>query len=92
MRAEIILPNGDLKREVWEFELVLDFSGRNTIYLSRYSFQTKETTRHKWKVQTNWDRLFRRSSNIETPTIPIAVEEQVRHEFIEIVRKIPITM
>ena len=88
MRTEIIRPDGDLKREVWTFDLQLIY--HLCIYFDRYSFQTRETRRHKWKVQTHWDRLNRRDNTIASPPLPPDVEAEVRPYFAEQVRALPI--
>ena len=89
MRTEIIKPNGNLKREVWTFRLDVDTS-RSAIYLDYYSFQTKETTRHKWRQQTHWEKFDRRNNNIDTPTIPDDVETEVRSRYQEYIMTLPV--
>ena len=90
MRITIIKPNGDLKREVWEFELSVSFSG-GCIYLKYYSFDSKETTRHKkWVSQTHWARLFGRDNTMEKPPIPSDVESDVRKKYQDFILTLPI--
>ncbi len=82
--------NGALKREVWDFYLNIGYSAP-CIYFNSYSFQTKETTRHKkWVAQTHWERLDRRNNNIDNPPLPSDVEGEVRTRFQEYIMSIPI--
>ncbi len=63
MFVEIIHPDGELKREVWQFE----FYGTSFfyLYLNYYALQTRPTTRHKkWREENQWYRLNARKSNI----------------------------
>lgn len=91
MRKEVIKFNGDLKREVWTFDLSVGFDPP-CIYLNDYSFQTRPSTRHKnWLNQTHWQRFDRRSNNIEHPPIPLEVETEARSYFQEAILKLPIT-
>lgn len=87
MRIEIVRPNGDLKREVWCFYLSIGYSSP-CIYFDHYSFQTKETKRHKWRRQTYWTRLERRYNNIDTPPLPSDVETEMRQLFANNVREL----
>ena len=90
MRTEIIRPNGDLKREVWEFSLSVSYSSPY-IYFDSYSFQTKESPRHKkWTRQTHWERLHRRDNNIDNPPLPTDVEAEMRQRFQEYIMTLPI--
>lgn len=82
MKIEIIRQNGDLKREVWEFALHVDYSNRASIYLQFYAFQTKETARHrKWVSQTHWQRYDKRQNNIDFPPIPLDVDKEVHERY-----------
>lgn len=92
MNTEIIRPDGDLKREVWNFSIVIDHSGRNSITLQYYSFQTKETKRHKWKAQTHWTRYDRRSNNIDIPPIPLDVDKEIHGIYQKFISTLPITL
>ena len=89
MRAEIVLPDGDLKREVWSFNLSIDYS-TTCIYLEYYSFDTKETARHKWRTQNHWGRFDRRNNNIDGPPLPMQVETEMRRRYQERILTIPI--
>jgi len=91
MNIEIIRPDGDLKREVWTFGLTIDFSGRNSITLQYYSFQTKGTKRHKWKAQTHWERFDRRNNNIDIPPIPLDVDKEVHELYKQFIGTLPIS-
>ena len=84
MRMEIIRPSGDLKREVWDFSLISDWTERANIYFEAYSFQTKETTRQRtWRKQTHWTRHNRRENNITNPPLPPDVEAEMRSRYQE---------
>lgn len=89
MRIEIIRPDGDLKREVWTFSLNISYSSP-CIYFDAYSFQDKETKRHKWVRQSHWERLDHRSNNIDNPPIPTDVEAEMRSRYQEAILTIPI--
>uniref|UniRef100_A0A6M3K6S6 Uncharacterized protein n=1 Tax=viral metagenome TaxID=1070528 RepID=A0A6M3K6S6_9ZZZZ len=86
---EVIRPSGDLRREVWEFDITIDYS-RSYIYLRRYSFQTKETKRHKWKAETHWERFDRRNNNIAVPPIPLDVDKEIHARYQEYINTLPI--
>lgn len=89
-RIEIIRHHGDLKREVWGFDLNIEVSS-SCIYFDYYSFQIKESTRHrKWGAQTHWERLMSRNNNIDRPTIPPDVEAEMRSHYQEYIKSIPI--
>ncbi len=90
-QLEIIRMNGDLNRERWFFSLVVDYSGRSCIYLDAYSFETKESTRHrKWITQNMWNRLFPRNNTISEPPVSTEVEEEARRTFADRVKVLPI--
>jgi len=89
MNLEIIRPNGDLKREVWNFNLNVGWTGSPCIYFSYYSFQARDTTQHKWVKHTHWDRL-RRDNNIDSPPLPSDVEAEARAYFQKQVGELPI--
>lgn len=90
MNIQIIRPDGDLKREVWDFALYVNFHP-DCIAFNYYSLQTRETTRHRiWKHQTNWERLERRNRTIDKPPLPPDVEKEMREKFSEMVKALPI--
>ncbi len=90
MRVEIISPHGDLKREVWTFSLDVGYNSA-CIYFDGYSFQIKDSTRHKkWISQTHWERLFRRNNNIECPPLPADAENEMRTIYQAFIMIIPI--
>lgn len=91
MRIEIFRHSGDLKREAWVFSLNTGYHSP-CIYFDDYSFQTKESTRHrKWTQQTHWMRLDRRSNNIDNPPLPTDVEAEMRSRYQEYILTLPIT-
>lgn len=90
MRIEIIRPDGDLKREVWHFGLNVSY-GYSCIYFDGYSFETKESNRHKkWIGQTIWSRLDHRGSNIEAAPLPKDVEAEMRATYRKYIDLLPI--
>jgi len=90
MNIEVIRLSGDLKREVWRFSFFADYA-RSGIYFNYYSFQTKETTRHKnWLQQTHWARLDRRGNNIDKPPFPGDVEKELRQKIADNIKEVPI--
>lgn len=90
MKIEIVLPDGDLKREVWDFSLSVGYSSP-CIFFDAYCFQTKLSTRHRnWISQTHWQRLEHRNNNIENPPLPKEVEEEMRSRYQECIKEIPI--
>ena len=90
MNIEIIRANGDLKREVWDFSLDVSY-GSPCIYFDDYSFQTKESTRHrKWLKQTHWTRLMRRDNNIDNPPLPSDVKAEMLSRYQESILTLPI--
>ena len=89
MRIEIIRPDGDLKREVWTFNLIVGDS--SCIYFDSYSFQTRATTRHRtWVSQTHWQRLDKRSNNIDDPPVSTEVETEMYTRYQEFIMTLPI--
>ena len=90
MRVEIIKPDGDLKREEWIFSLSVSHSSP-CIYFDHFSFQTKESLRHKnWIKQTHWDRLDRRYNNIEAPEIPDEIKKDMFERYRAFILTLPI--
>ena len=89
MIIEIVLPNGDLKREVWAFSLDIGY-GFSRIYLDHYLLQVRETARHRWEKQTYWSRLDRRSNKIDSPPLPKEVEAEMRKRYQEYIMTLPV--
>jgi hypothetical protein len=79
MHIRIEKPDGDLKREVWEFSLMVD--SMSVIYFDLYAFQTRPSRRHNWKSQSIFQRLSRRDSNMEAPVIPGSILTEMRQQF-----------
>lgn len=91
MNIEVIRPDGDLKRERWTFSLVVDWANNGIIYLNTYNFETRETLRHKkWQKQTNWDRLDKRTNNIDSPPLLEDVITEARRFFAKQIEALPI--
>jgi hypothetical protein len=89
MRIEIILPDGDLRREIWEFSISIDSCA--CIYFDYYSYQTRESTRKRlWHKQTHWDRLDGRNNNISRPVLPPGIEADMRKRYQEYILTLPI--
>ena len=80
MKITITRLTGYLKRELWEFDFTTDQTMR--IYFDAFFFQTKESSRHKWRTQSHWQRLDKRSNNIDCPNPPQDVIEQAKQELI----------
>ena len=90
MRINILRPHGELKQELWEFDIGLNLHPP-CIYLSRYTFQTRATTRHrKWRMETHWERFGRRNNNIPFPPIPLDVDKEVHAKYQEYINSLPI--
>ena len=89
MRATIIQPKGNLEREVWEFNLSTEY--HPVLSLTHYAFQTKETTRHKWKTQNWWDRYDNRNNPMSTAPYSTAAVFDAKNYFIEQIQKIEVT-
>ena len=89
MRTQIIQPNGNLQREVWEFILFADHTPPE-IKLTHYAFQTKETTRHKWKTQNWWDRYDNRNSLMKTPPYSTEAIFEAKNYFIKQIENIEV--
>ena len=90
MKVEIFRMNGDLKREVWVFELYVSFSANPCIYFDEYSFQARTTKRCKWIKQARWSRLNTRNSNIGRPTILIDIKKEVIERYKLVIETLPI--
>jgi hypothetical protein len=92
MRCTITKNNGNLKREIWDFELMSSFS-KPDIYLESYVFQDRQSTRHtKWHTQTHWQRIDKRSNNIPCPNVPTEVESEMKQFFQLAIKNTPITL
>lgn len=89
MRIEIVRNNTGLQRERWVFNLCM---GTTTVlYFDNFIFETKETPRHKWNNQSYYDRLMRRSSNIDMPAIPLDVIARVKEQICKTINDLLIT-
>ena len=89
MKIEVIISSGDLKREVWEFAFDAGVVGA-AIRLTAYSFQTKDTPRHKWRKETHWGRYFSGNNNIEKPRIPGGVITEMRLNLHADIKNLPV--
>jgi hypothetical protein len=90
MEVEIIKPDGDLKREVWKFVFRDDYSAFR-IVIGRYAFQVRETRRHKWRVQTRWERWDKRMNIIDHPPLPAEVITEAKKKLVEMIEALPVT-
>jgi len=92
MRIEIVRPDGDLKREVWEFDLCLSYHPA-CIYFESYVLQTKESKRKRiWQGLTWWVRLpyHFKTNNIPIAPLPIDVEAEMRKRYQDYILTLPI--
>jgi hypothetical protein len=92
MQKDIIRIDGDLKREIWYFDLT-QFSGELTLLLSYYRKQTRRTNRcRNWDTQINWSRILTRDNDIETPPLPEDVEREIRAYYEIAMKELPLKM
>ncbi len=92
MRFEYTKDDGDLKREVWKFDLDISYSS-TAIRFDSYYFQTRPSRRHKlWQKQTHWERLDKRNNKIGAPNIPTEVDNAMRQYFAEQIKLLPISL
>jgi hypothetical protein len=89
MQKEIIRADGNLRREIWYFDLT-SFSGRLTLMLSDYYVHTRKTTRCKWGQEKHWNHIFQRDSDLKTPPLPKDVEREIRAYYSVAVDEMPI--
>jgi len=89
MRYSVILPDGDLRREVWEFTLSVG-SARAIIWFDSFTLATRVTRRHRWVTKSIWVRTVPRGNNTEKPAIPAQVEAEVRKYFADAISKVEI--
>ncbi len=89
MRIEIIRPDGDLKREVWTYELAVSYFPAY-IYFDHYSFQTRPTKRHNWRTENFWSRLDHRNNTIQDPPHSDDVEAEMRKRYQDYIMTLPI--
>ena len=76
---QVIIENGDTKT-TWGFT-VLD---NTNIILHSYVVQLKPKGKRKWQnPHIVWDRYMKRNSNIEEPTLPEYIKDQVVELYIE---------
>ena len=81
-----IIRGDELNREVWEFEVHIDYV-KPLIWFNSYFVEYKETTRKRlWRRSGFWTRLMRRDNTIQDPPLPPDVEDEMRDNFIEQVR------
>jgi len=92
MQLVITRPDGDLKHEVWWFTLNIGWVGSPCIFFEGYSFETRDSLRHrKWVKQTHWTRLdHSRNNNITEPPLPPDVENEVRTRYQESITNLAI--
>jgi len=91
MRIEIIRPDGDLKREVWTFDVIIGWVQDGRIYLDSYHFEKRDTPRkRKWVVESHWERIEARRNLFAKPTVPADIELAVRNELAKGISSIPI--
>ena len=89
MRYSVILPDGDLRREIWEFYISVSVSGSH-IWFDGYVVEIRFSTRHVWKRQSIWRRTMSRGNTIVKPAIPAQVEAEMRKYFADAISKVEI--
>lgn len=64
---QVIETIDDLNRLVWTFTR-FDFP---RVYVDSYCMETRESTRHKWKIFAHYNRLDTRNSTIKIADVPL---------------------
>jgi hypothetical protein len=65
----IAVPFGLAGKTIWRFSL-FTHPDRLELRLMNYSFLERKSSRHKWIVTAQWDRLDRRYNTISEPPSP----------------------
>lgn len=71
LRSEVVRTEDELHQQVWRFTL-LD----RRVVIDSYSYQTRPTKRHKFRVEKHWQRCDRRDNTLDYPPLPYDVIEQ----------------
>lgn len=90
MKIEIIESfDGNLKREVWEFEVIAEWVHPIVIYFDEYRVEERQSTRHKkWFALQKWVRLDARNSTISKPSVPESILIKVKAEICKAVNEL----
>ncbi len=88
MNIEVIIPIGDLQREVWRFSLMVSYNA--VIYFNSFHFQGRETKRCAWRNQAWWLRLDNRGNTIPRPEMPEDVIADMRRQITEKINEVKI--
>jgi hypothetical protein len=66
-QIEVLIAHGELAQEWWRFW----YNDRvHALVLSRWTRESRPTTRHKFRIESEWDSHQSRRSAVERPTIP----------------------
>ena len=85
-----IIRGDELNREVWEFEVHIDYV-KPLIWFNSYFVEYKETTRKRlWRRSGFWTRLMRRDNSIQDPPLPSDVVDEMRAAFALRINQLPI--
>lgn len=77
MRSIVIIESPDkLTRVVYTFQWM---ERLNTV-LDRVTFESRLTTRHRFKVESFWDRLNKRDNRIEKPLVSNEIKQKALDE------------
>lgn len=96
MKLAVARLEGDdkLTRQVWEADLTVEHSiGR--IVLNYWGLETRPTTRHKWRAESQWYRIASRPdrlNSVSKPEIPEDVQEELREQACAVIRAIPVRL
>jgi hypothetical protein len=90
LRVTIGRYESELKRHVWEFELLTGFANCDTIVVNSSTEESKLTKRHHWKIMGRWNRLDRRNSTIGL-YLPGDVVTEARESLAQQVKNLPVS-
>ncbi len=65
-----------LRRVVWWFSCVDE-----RVRLDGYHVDYRDTTRHRWRVVEQWQRLDGRRNNVDKPLVPASIIDQALTTF-----------
>ncbi len=81
MKVAIARYSNDLRREIWRFSLMNDYS-RTAIYFDDYAIEEKPSKRHRnWHCLGVWHRISTREMTLQEAPLPPDVETEMRLAF-----------